>query len=126
MSVPSQIADLRFPVILWRKGYSYVARTPLELCTHPRRLLADTEERSKRGEFSLLDSAGRVYSVSGFAQIVPFGGLMRFAHFILRSAYAAPVLGAPDCPAHRRFQGDARPCGSIEISRHTSQGYEFS
>ena len=104
MPLPPQIAALRFPVVLWRKGYSYVAKTPLELCTHPRSLLGDTEERAKRGEFALLDSTGRVYPITGYEQVPPFGGPMRLAHLLLRSAYAAPVLAAPLAPSLPEFK----------------------
>ena len=104
MPLPSQINDLRFPVVLWRKGYSYVASTALELCTHPRNLLSDTQERAARGELMLLDSAGRVYSVKAYQPVSPFGGPMRFAHLLLRSAYAAPVLGEPTAPPLPQFK----------------------
>jgi hypothetical protein len=90
--------------VLWRKGYSYIARTALELCSQPRSLLAETQERAKRGEFSLLDSGGRIYPVRAFAHVPPFGGMLRIAHLFLRSAYAAPVLEAPVTPPLPEFK----------------------
>ena len=101
MTVPQSIEAVEFPVLLWRKGYSYVAPSPLELCVHPRSLFAETQSEARQGAFTLADSAGRVYEVSDFEAVKPFGGLSRVGHFLLRSVFAAPVLrGAkqPDLP----------------------------
>jgi len=92
MQPPESIRTLKFPVLLWRKGYSYVANSPLELCTHPRSLFADTKRRAQGKEFVLADADGRIYRVADFDPVRSFGGIKGIAHLILRSVYAAPVL----------------------------------
>lgn len=104
MSAMSAVSELQFPVLLWRKGYSYVASSPLELCTHPRSLFAETEKLALAGEFSIADSAGRVHKVTGYERVSPFGGLMRLPHLLLRSVYAAPVLGEVTQPSLAEFR----------------------
>jgi hypothetical protein len=109
---------------MWRKGYSYIASTPLELCTHPKELLSDTESRAKRGEFRLLDSAGRIFSVGSFVRVSPFGGLMRVAHFLLRSVYAAPVLEAPVTPSLGAFKETLAGAVNLRIKMQLAAGME--
>ncbi|EFX60604.1 hypothetical protein DAPPUDRAFT_276547 [Daphnia pulex] len=107
MRVPSPImsavSELQFPVLLWRKGYSFVASSPLELCTHPRSLVVETQKLAAAGEFTVADSAGRIYKVKEYEQVPPFGGLMRLPHLVLRSVYAAPVLGEVTQPSLAEF-----------------------
>jgi len=104
MSVLSDVSELQFPVLLWRKGYSYIASSPLELCTHPPSLFAETQKLALAGEFTIADSAGRVHKVRGYERVSPFGGLMRLPHLLLRSAYAAPVLGEVCQPSLAEFR----------------------
>jgi hypothetical protein len=84
---------------MWRKGYVYVAKDALELCTHPRSLLPETMQRAAAGQLTLADARGHVYRITAFAPVSPFGGAMRIAHALLRSAYAAPIFGAPKVPS---------------------------
>ena len=92
VALPKTLESVEFPVLLWRKGYSYVARSPVDLCTHPRSLVEDTRRRSKEGEFTMADSHGRLYEVADFEPVEPFGGFPRVAHFLLRSVFAAPTF----------------------------------
>lgn len=92
MKLPPAVAFLQFPVLLWRPGYSYVAGHALELCAHPRSLIEDTKQRASRGEFLLADSGGKLFRVTAFIDVPPFGGLRRFGHYLLRSRFAAPAL----------------------------------
>ena len=107
MPVPSPImsavSELHFPVLLWRKGYSFVASSPLELCTHPRSLIVETQKLATAGEFTVADSAGRICKVKGYERVPPFGGVMRLPHLVLRSVYAAPVLGEVTQPSLAEF-----------------------
>ena len=101
---------MKFPVLLWRKGYSYVARDPVALCTHPRSLVEDTRRRSKEGEFMMADAGGRIYEVGEFEAVRPFGGITRIAHFLLRSVFAAPTFRSdrqPEAPEFCGIIGDA-------------------
>jgi hypothetical protein len=97
-------SDLAFPVLLWRKGYSYVAGSALELCTHPRSLFPETRKRAQQGEFKLADSHGRIFSVTDFEPVRPFGGLMRVPHILLRSVFAQPVCAPAEVPELSGFQ----------------------
>ena len=97
-------SDLAFPVLLWRKGYSYVAGSALELCTHPRSLFPETRRRAQEGEFRLADSRGRIFSVTDFEPVRPFGGLMRLPHMLMRSVFAQPVCSSPEQPELSSFQ----------------------
>lgn len=99
----SDVSELQFPVLLWRKGYSFVASAPLELCTHPQSLIGETQKLASAGEFTIADSAGRIFKVKGYKRIQPFGGLMRLPHLVLRSVYAAPVLDEATQPSPTEF-----------------------
>ena len=99
----TDVSELQFPVFLWRKGYSFVASSPLELCTHPRSLIVETQKLASAGEFTVADSAGRICKVKGYERVPPFGGLMRLPHLVLRSVYAAPVLGEVTQPSLAEF-----------------------
>lgn len=92
MALPPTVARLQFPVLLWRRGYSYVATDAIDLCAHPRTLISETKVRASRGEFFLADSAGTLFAVIAFEDVQPFGGLKHLGHYILRSRFAAPTL----------------------------------
>ena len=103
--MPKTLESVEFPVLLWRKGYSYVARGPVDLCTHPRSLVEDTRRRSKDGEFTMADAGGRIYEVADFEVVRPFGGFTRVAHFLLRSVFAAPTFRSERRPEAPEFCG---------------------
>jgi hypothetical protein len=94
MQPPAHIQHLRYPVLLWRSGYSYVANDAIELCAHPRSMFSETAARGVAGEFKLADSDGALYAVAGFEVISRFGGLRTLGHAVLRSVFAVPVLTA--------------------------------
>lgn len=81
-----------YPALLWRKGYIYLASTPLELCAHPRALFNETVQRTHDGEYHLIDADGRFFNVIDWVAISPFGGLRGIGLRLLRSVFAAPVL----------------------------------
>ena len=96
--------QLRYSVLLWRKGYSYVANDAIELFAHPRSLFEDTLRRAKAGEFKLADSEGRIFTVSDLQRVPFFGGMKRFAHLLLRSVFAKPVFSQAEQPELVAFQ----------------------
>lgn len=84
--------ELSYPVLLWRKGYTYFAETPLELCAHPRSLFNETVELARAGEWRLVDAEGRCFRVSDWKKVRPFGGIKGVALRLIGSIFAAPVL----------------------------------
>lgn len=84
--------ELSYPVLLWRKGYTYLAETPLELCAHPRSLFEETVQLARAGEWRLVDADGRCFKVSDWERISPFGGIKGVALRLIGSIFAAPVL----------------------------------
>ena len=101
----SEVSDqLSYPVLLWRKGYSYVANDAVELFAHPRSLFEDTLHRARAGEFKIADSEGRVFTVSDLQRVSSFGGIRRIAHLLLRSIFAKPMLSQAEHPDLVAFQ----------------------
>ena len=88
----AQLPEISYPVLLWREGYIYLASAPLELCSHPRSMFADTVRRAQSGEWHLVDATGRCFDVVDWVQIEPFGGLKGIGLRLLRSIFAVPVL----------------------------------
>lgn len=89
----STLPDISYPALLWREGYLYLANTALDLCAHPRSLFADTVNRAKAGEWQLVDARGRCFQVVDWEPIKPFGGIKGVGMRLLRSVFAAPILG---------------------------------
>jgi hypothetical protein len=81
-----------YPAVLWRKGYVYLASTPLELCAHPRSLFEETVARSHAGEWRVVDANGQCFEVVDWRKISPFGGVRGLGLRLLGTVFAAPVL----------------------------------
>jgi len=86
------IPPLSYPALLWHEGYAYLARTPLEVCVHPRSLFQETVQRARSGEIHLVDTAGRLFDIVDWTRIRRFGGINGIAFWLLGSIFAAPVL----------------------------------
>jgi hypothetical protein len=92
LTVTSELPDVVYPVFVWRDGYVYLAKTPLELCVHPRSMFAETVKQARSGEWHMVDAAGWYFDVADHKRVRPFGGLMGFAYRLTLSIFAAPVL----------------------------------
>lgn len=88
----AKLIDINYPVLLWRKGYTYLATSPFELCVHPRSLFNDTVQRTVRGEWRMVDAAGKSFDLVAWEKIKPFGGLKGVGMRLIGSIFAAPVL----------------------------------
>ena len=88
----SALPQISYPVLLWREGYIYLAKTPMELCAHPRSLFGETVQRAKSGEYHLADPEGRFFDVVDWLRVRPFGGIAAIGPLLLFSIFAVPVL----------------------------------
>ena len=88
----TDLPSLSYPVLVWREGYVYLAKTPLELCAHPRSVFSETVRQSKSGELQLVDAEGRRFDVVDWKTVRPFGGVTGIAYRLILSVFAVPVL----------------------------------
>jgi hypothetical protein len=88
----ADLPEISYPALLWRKGYIYLAATPLELCAHPRSMFEETAQRGRAGEWHLVDADGRSFDVIDWIRVRPFGGIRAIGPWLLRSIFAVPVL----------------------------------
>ncbi|MGY3454231.1 hypothetical protein [Bradyrhizobium sp. USDA 4353] len=88
----TDLPEISYPALLWRKGYIYLAATPLELCTHPSSMFEETVQRARSGEWRLVDADGRSFDVLDWVRVRPFGGIRAIGPWLLRSIFAIPVL----------------------------------
>jgi len=86
------MSDIVYPAILLGSSYIYVARNPSELCIHSKRVFSDVLERTNRGAWRLLDSAGNFGLVAAWRPIPRFGGLKGLYLAMVGFVFAEPVL----------------------------------
>ncbi len=90
--VTNESLGLQFPVLLWEEEYIYLASAPFELCVHVRSVFSASVSKAKAGDLHLLDASGRLFDVTDWVRMRPFGGLKMIAAFLLRSIFARPKL----------------------------------
>lgn len=88
--VNNELQDLKFPVLLWRPDYVYLAHNAVELAASPRSLLTDTRRRAALGEWKLADASGTIYKIRDFTPVRAFGGLKAVPYLLLFSVFATP------------------------------------
>lgn len=90
--INANLSDLRYPALIFRKEYVFLADTPLELCVHPRSIFRDTIEKTKSGELQMIDSDGRFFKIVDWKTVPVFGGLKGIFLNLFGSIFAEPVL----------------------------------
>jgi hypothetical protein len=125
MVLPSPYPAVSYPALLWHEGYVYLARTPLELCAHPRSLFQEAVQHARSGEIHLVDAEGRRFDVVDWARIRSFGGINGIALRLLGSIFAAPVLANETRLALPEFKKTLVRAirGAVSIRPRQSAGY---
>jgi hypothetical protein len=100
----TRLPQISYPALLWREGYIYLAKTPLNLCAHPRSLFAETVQKAKAGDWRLADSDGRSFEVVDWVRVPPFGGISAIAPLLTFSIFAVPILANENQPALAEFK----------------------
>jgi hypothetical protein len=89
------LADLGFPLLVWKPGYVGVVLCAVELSAHHRWLFEATKVDAARGELRLADTKGRVFKGRDFIRVRPFGGLKSLPYRIMFGIFAVPDLVEP-------------------------------